>query len=96
MRPLRAWRRRRSARASLVGWNRHELRLRLDGRQVVVDGEMLVPQSRRDPRFVVYGATRWDDGTPVSAGDAARVAAILDELRAVGVRIEIKFEVRPV
>ena len=82
-------------RAALVGWNRHELRLRVDGREVVIDGEMLVPQSRNDPEFVVYGATRWDDGTPVSTADAARAAKILDELRAAGVNIQIDGEVRP-
>lgn len=60
---------------------RSKLHIVVDGRPVTVPGEMLVPMEGQ-PDFVVFSGMlkSWDDGTPISEDDKARiVAAILEE-----------------
>ncbi|MDX6487110.1 MAG: Immunity protein 74 [Gaiellaceae bacterium] len=76
-------RRRRKARATIVRVNRSELSIDVGGKVATVDGEMLV-RERGAPDFVVYGATSWDDGTPVTAADLDRIRAAIEELAASG------------
>ena len=62
----------------LTPWRLHIV---VDGRPVTVPGEMLVPMEGQ-PDFVVFSGMlkSWDDGTPISEDEKARIlAAILEE-----------------